>query len=53
MLDAGFEIHDAGVINPYPSIFWSYSKLPEIIFSLKTAVELLPFGGRYILGKKL
>ena len=53
MLDAGFEIHDAGVINPYPSIFWSYSKLPDIIFSLKTAVELLPFGGRYILGKKL
>lgn len=53
MLDAGFEIHEAGVINPYPSILWNYSKLPESIFSLKTSLELLPFGGRYILGKKL
>ena len=53
MLDAGFEIHETGVINPYPSILWNYPKLPESIFSLKTSLELLPFGGRYILGKKL
>ena len=52
MLDAGLEVVEAGVINPYPSILWQKPNLFECIFSLKTAFEVLPFGGRYILGKK-
>ena len=52
-LDAGFAIAEAGVMNPYPSILWKYPNLPEIIFSLKTSLEVLPFGGRYILCRKI